>query len=174
MDDKTTAAWEDEAMQHSDFHEDGVSGINKCGKETVEADVKYSIQEELAKALYMFSDRKLTVEQAEERAEIVMKNLDLQNEMLGHKGVNWIAKQILKKMDGVNINYMPQKQLIEEGLQALEERLGIVGTMRFLQQFDNGGYGDYVKEKYEKKDGPSEEEMAKRLLEWLAEGEGTT
>lgn len=156
-------------MQQPDFHEDGVSGINKCGKETVDEAVKYSIQEELAKALYMFSDGKLTVEQTEERAEIVMKNLDLQNEGLAHKGVNWIAKQILKKMDGVNINYMPQKQLIEEGLQALEERLGIVGTMRFLQQFDNGGSGDYTKEKYEKEDEQTEEEMEKLLSEWLAE-----
>ncbi len=174
MDDKTKAAWEDEAMQQPDFHEDGVSGINKCGKETVEADVKYSIQEELAKALYMFSDRKLTVEQAEERAEIVMENLDLQNEGLGHKGFNWIAKQNLKKMDGVNINYKPEKQLIGEGLQVLEERLGIVGTIRFLQQFDNGGSGDYTKEKYEKGDEPTEEEMTKLLSEWLAEGEETT
>lgn len=105
-----------------------------------------------------------------------MENLDLQNEGLGHKGFNWIAKQILKKMDGVNINYKPEKQLIEEGLrlQALEEKLGIVETMRFLQQFDNGGNGDYTKEKYEKGDEPTEEEMAKLLSEWLAEGEDTT
>ena len=59
-------------------------------------------------------------------------------------------------------------------MQALEERLGIVGTMRFLQLFDNGGSGDYTKEKYEKEDEPTEEEMAKLLSEWVAEGEETT
>lgn len=161
-------------LQQPDFHEDGVSGIIKCGKETVDIEKRFLYQKELAKALYLFSDRKLTVEQAEERAEIVMRNLDFQNEGLGHKGFNWIAKQILKKMDGVNINYKPEKQLIEEGLQALEERLGIVGTIRFLQQFDNDGSGDYTKEKYGKGDEPTEEEMAKLLSEWLAEGEETT
>ena len=122
-------------MQQPDFHEDGVSGINKCGKETVDVEVKYSIQEELAKALYKFSYGRLTVEQAEERAEIVMKNFDPQNEGLAHKGINWYAKQILKSMYKVKIDGMSEKQLIEEGLQALEEKLGIVGTMRFLQQF---------------------------------------
>ena len=42
-------------------------------------------------------------------------------------------------------------QIRKDGLQALEEKLGVVGTIRFLQQFDNGGNGDYTKEKYEKK-----------------------
>lgn len=161
-------------MQQSDFHEDSVSEINKCGKEKVDVDVKYSIQEELAKALYRFSYGRLTVVQAEKRAEEVMKNFDTQNEGLAHKGINWYAKQILKSMYKVKIDGMSEKQLIEEGLQALEEKLGIVGTMRFLQQFDSGGNGDYTKEKYEKEDEQTEEEMTKLLSEWLAEGEETT
>lgn len=58
----------------------------------------YSIQEELANALYKFSYGRLTVKQAEARAEEVMKNFDETNEGLAHKGINWYAKQILKKM----------------------------------------------------------------------------
>lgn len=160
-------------MQQPDFHEDGVSGLNKCGKK-VDVNVKYTIQGELAKALYKFSYGRLTVEQAEKRAEEVMKNFDPQNKALAHKGINWYAKQILKNMDKVKIDGMSEKQLFKEGLQALEERLGVVGTIRFLQLFDNGGNGDYTKEKYEKEDEPTEEEMAKLLSEWVAEGEETT
>ena len=57
---------------------------------------KYSIQDELAKAIYKFSYGRLTVKQAEIRAEAVMKNFDETNEGLGHKGINWYAKQILR------------------------------------------------------------------------------
>lgn len=142
-------------------------------EETVDTCKKYSIQDELAKALYKFSYGRLTIVQAEKRAEEVMKNFDPQNEGLAHKGINWYAKQILKSMYKVKIEGMSEKQLLEEGLQALEERLGIVGTIRFLQQFDNGGSGDYTKEKYDKENEPAEEEMAKLLLEWLTEGKDT-
>lgn len=152
--------------------EDGVRGQDEC-ENAKAGNENYSIQDELAKALYRFSYGGLTVEQAEKRAEEVMKNFDPQNEVLAHKGINWYAKQILKSMYKVKIEGMSEKQLLEEGLQALEERLGIVGTIRFLQQFDNGGSGDYTKEKYDKENEPAEEEMAKLLSEWLAEGKDT-
>lgn len=111
--------------------EDGVSGQDEC-ENAKAGNENYSIQDELAKALYKFSYGRLTVEQAEKRAEEVMKNFDPQNEALAHKGINWYAKQILKSMDKVKIDGMSEKQLLKEGLQALEERLGIVGTIRFL------------------------------------------
>lgn len=152
--------------------EDGVRGQCEC-ENAKAGNENYSIQDELAKALYKFSYGRLTVEQAEKRAEEVMKNFDPQNEVLAHKGINWYAKQILKSMDKVKIDGMSEKQLLEEGLQVLEERLGVVGTIRFLQQFDNDGSGDYTKEKYDKENEPTEEEMAKLLSEWLAEGEDT-
>ena len=38
------------------------------------------------------------------------------------------------------------------GLRALKEALGPVGAVKFLQQFDHGGSGDYTKEKYERTD----------------------
>lgn len=75
--------------------EDGVSGQCEC-ENAKASNENYSIQDELAKALYKFSYGGLTVEQAEKRAEEVMKNFDPQNEVLAHKGINWYAKQILR------------------------------------------------------------------------------
>jgi hypothetical protein len=37
------------------------------------------------------------------------------------------------------------------GLQALQEALGPVGMVRFIQQYEDG-YGDYTKEKYQQPD----------------------
>jgi hypothetical protein len=44
---------------------------------------------------------------------------------------------------------MPQtlEQIRREGLEALRERLGRVGMIRFLQQFETGS-GDYAKERH--------------------------
>ena len=52
---------------------------------------------------------------------------------------------------------------IEEiGLHALKESLGVTGMLRFLEQFDHGGSGDYTAEKYENKETePSDEEIRK-------------
>lgn len=51
-----------------------------------------------------------------------------------------------------DVKILSASQIRKDGLQALEEKLGVVGTIRFLQQLDNGGKGDYTKEKYEKED----------------------
>ena len=42
----------------------------------------------------------------------------------------------------------------KSGTQALRKTLGPVGMARYLEEYDNGGRGDYTKEKYE-----SEEEL---------------
>ena len=57
-----------------------------------------TIQNELAMALFKFSFGRLSVEQAEAKAEEVMKNFNPNDEALSHKGINWCAKQILSKM----------------------------------------------------------------------------
>jgi len=57
-----------------------------------------TIQDELAIALYKFSFGGLGVEQAELKAEEIVKNCDFNDEALSHKGINWCAKQILRKM----------------------------------------------------------------------------
>jgi len=49
----------------------------------------------------------------------------------------------------LNLNNLMEIRKI--GLQALQDALGPVGMVRFIQQYDNG-YGDYTKEKYERPD----------------------
>ncbi len=62
----------------------------------------------------------------------------------------------------VKMNVIPDSQLNEIGIQALNAKLGVTGTLRFLEQFDNGGSGDYTKEKYDQEDKkPSKEEILK-------------
>lgn len=38
------------------------------------------------------------------------------------------------------------------GTEALMKALGPVGMARYLEEYDNGGQGDYTKEKYEEPD----------------------
>lgn len=52
-------------------------------------------------------------------------------------------------LNDVKLNSMSAKQIRIIGMQALEEKLGVEGTIRFLERFDNGGSGDYTKEKYD-------------------------
>lgn len=50
------------------------------------------------------------------------------------------------------LNVISNIELQKNGLNALKEALGITGTIKFLEQFDNGGSGDYTREKYENND----------------------
>ena len=60
----------------------------------------------------------------------------------------------------IKMNTIPDSQIQVMGISALKEKLGVVDTLRFLQQFDNGGTGDYTAEKYLKDDVKlSKEEM---------------
>lgn len=53
-------------------------------------------------------------------------------------------------------------EIQKNGLNALKESLGVTGMLRFLEQFDQGGSGDYTAEKYEKEETePSDEEIRK-------------
>lgn len=49
-------------------------------------------------------------------------------------------------------------EIYREGLQALRDRLGRAGMIRFLQQFESGG-GDYAKERHAWVDGMSLEDL---------------
>jgi hypothetical protein len=53
------------------------------------------------------------------------------------------------------------EQIRREGLEALRERLGRAGMIRFLAQFDNGG-GDYAKDRHEWVDGTSLAEIREK------------
>lgn len=54
------------------------------------------------------------------------------------------------------------EQIRREGLQALLERLGPAGTIRFLQQYESG-YGDYTKERHAWLDGVTVDEIVQEV-----------
>ena len=58
----------------------------------------------------------------------------------------------------IKLDVTSSSQLHANGINALKEKLGVTGTLKFLEQFDNGGTGDYTKEKYLKEDTPMTEE----------------
>lgn len=55
--------------------------------------------EQLTYTLVKFSDGKLSYNKAEYIANETLKNADFTNSTLAHKGINWYAKEILKKID---------------------------------------------------------------------------
>lgn len=48
------------------------------------------------------------------------------------------------------------------GTEALVKALGPIGMAKYLEEFDNGGIGDYTKEKYERPDYTIQEILSKR------------
>ena len=50
------------------------------------------------------------------------------------------------------ISIMKSSEIRKKGTEALLKVLGPTGTIRYLEQYDNGGKGDYTKEKYEQPD----------------------
>lgn len=51
-------------------------------------------------------------------------------------------------------------EIQRNGLAALKDALGVTATIRFLEQFDKGGSGDYTAEKYlNEETEPSDEEI---------------
>ena len=63
-------------------------------------------------------------------------------------------------MISTKINIINNAEIQKNGIAALKEALGVTGTLKFLEQFDRGGCGDYTAEKY-LSDGlePTDEEM---------------
>lgn len=59
-------------------------------------------------------------------------------------------------------NIISNNEIQTNGLNALKEALGVTGTLKFLEQFDQGGYGDYTAEKYLRDEPePTDEEIRK-------------
>ena len=59
---------------------------------------------------------------------------------------------------------LTDSQLQLNGINALKEKLGVVNTLKFLQQFDNGGSGDYTVEKYMNEDNKMSKEELLELM----------
>lgn len=50
------------------------------------------------------------------------------------------------------IHLVKESEIRRIGTEALVKALGPVGMARYLEEYDNGGTGDYTKEKYEHPD----------------------
>ena len=59
---------------------------------------KYSIENEIVKALVRFSYGRISFHDATAKAKEVAPHFDLHNKMLAHKGLNWYVKELIKSM----------------------------------------------------------------------------
>jgi hypothetical protein len=57
------------------------------------------IKNQLSEALVKFSDQKMSISDAQNLADIVLRYVDFSNSSLSHKGINWYAKHLLKKIE---------------------------------------------------------------------------
>ena len=55
-------------------------------------------------------------------------------------------------------------EIRKTGTEALVKALGPIGMARYLEEYDNGGKGDYTKEKYEQPDYSVEEILSMKKL----------
>lgn len=56
-------------------------------------------------------------------------------------------------------------ELNKEDLGRLRESLGVTGTLEYLEQFDNGGSGDYTAEKYLKEEAEITDAEIRRMFQ---------
>lgn len=52
----------------------------------------------------------------------------------------------------MTISLVKESEIRRVGTEALLKALGPIGMARYLEEYDNGGTGDYTKEKYEQPD----------------------
>ncbi len=65
-------------------------------------------------------------------------------------------------MISTKLNVLNNAEIQRNGITALKEALGVTGALKFLEQFDHGGYGDYTAEKYlNEEPEPTDEEIRK-------------
>lgn len=65
-------------------------------------------------------------------------------------------------MIATKLDVRSNTEIQQNGLAALKDSLGVTGTIRFLEQFDHGGSGDYTEEKYlDETPEPTDEEIRK-------------
>ena len=65
-------------------------------------------------------------------------------------------------MISTKLNIVNNEEIQKIGITALKEALGVTGALKFLEQFDRGGYGDYTAEKYlNEEQEPTDEEIRK-------------
>lgn len=62
------------------------------------------------------------------------------------------------------IKIVSPSEIRRVGTEALVRALGPIGMARYLEEHDNGGQGDYTKEKYEQPDFSMEEILAMKQV----------
>lgn len=62
-------------------------------------------------------------------------------------------------------NIISNNEIQTNGLNALKEALGVTGTLKFLEQFDQGGYGDHTAEKYLNDEPEPTDEEIRRMFQ---------
>ena len=67
-------------------------------------------------------------------------------------------------MISTKLNIVNNAEIQKNAIMALKEALGVTGTLKFLEQFDNGGYGDYTAEKYQGGDAEPTDEEIRRMF----------
>ena len=73
--------------------------------------------------------------------------------------IGGVILMIMTKLDIVS-----NAEIQRTGLYALRKTLGITGLIRFLEQFDQGGSGDYTAEKYQKEEPELTDEEIRKLF----------
>lgn len=76
----------------------------------------------------------------------------------------FIEQEFLDRIRGSEFDFWinSEHNWVKKGLAALKDTLGVTGTIRFLEQFDHGGSGDYTAEKYLQEEAePTDEEIRK-------------
>lgn len=68
-------------------------------------------------------------------------------------------------MISTKLNIMSNTEIQQNGMAALKKALGVTGTIKFLEQFDHGGYGDYTAEKYVNEEPEPSDEEIRRMFE---------
>jgi len=67
-------------------------------------------------------------------------------------------------MISTKLNIVNNVEIQKNGIKALKDALGVTGTLKFLEQFDNGGYGDYTAEKYQVEEAEPTDEEIRRMF----------
>lgn len=67
-------------------------------------------------------------------------------------------------MISTKLNIVNITEIQQNGIAALKDALGVTGTLKFLEQFDHGGYGDYTAEKYQNEEPEPTDEEIRRMF----------
>lgn len=74
-------------------------------------------------------------------------------------------------MISTKLNIVNNVEIQKNGITALKEALGVTGALKFLEQFDHGGYGDYTAEKYLNEEAELTDEEIRKMFGFKKDGQ---